>query len=262
MSAPSWVSVGPGFQDAPIRLFCFAHAGGGAQFYRPWRERLGPEVGVLAAVLPGRESRIRERPIDRFEELLPRVFAAVAPFADRPFAVFGHSLGALVGYEVARLFGDSPVGAPARLFVSGRRPPHLPGRLRPRHTMADGDLLGLLDGLGGTPSGLLTRPEVAELFLPSLRADFQLNETYRHRPQPVLACPVSALTGRADPEVDRAEMAQWAVVTSREFRMRTFAGGHFYLQGAPDPVVAAIREDLGLGAAPMAVQAAGTGGPA
>ncbi|MFE7323777.1 thioesterase II family protein [Streptomyces sp. NPDC057565] len=247
MNAGVWASTGPGFEEAPIRLLCFAHAGGGPLFYRPWRDPLLPEIGVLAAVLPGRETRVRERPCERLDELLPPLFDALRPYADRPFALFGHSLGAIVAYEMARLFSESGTGPPLRLFVSGRRAPHLPARHAPRHTLTDVDFLGLLTQLGGTPPEILRQPGMAELFLPSLRADFRMNETYDPAPErPPLFCPVTALTGDADPEVTRDDIAAWSAVTCRDFRMRTFDGDHFYLKSAPPPVVSAIRTDLGL----------------
>jgi surfactin synthase thioesterase subunit len=242
-----WASTGAGFDEAPIRLFCFAHAGGGSLFFRPWRSPLLPDVGVLAAVLPGRESRAREQPCLQLDELLPPMFEALRPYADRPFALFGHSLGAIVAYEMARLFCDSATGPPMRLFVSGRRAPQLPARHGPRHTLTDADFIDVLTRLGGTPPEVLAQPGMAELFLPSLRADFQLNETYDPEPaRPPLACPVSALTGDADPEVTPGDIAAWSAVTGRDFRMHTFSGDHFYLKSAPPPVVSAIRTDLGL----------------
>jgi surfactin synthase thioesterase subunit len=246
VSGTRWASTGAGFEDAPLRLLCFAHAGGGSLFFRSWRSTLMPQIGVLAAVLPGREARSGEAPVSRFDELLPQLFRALEPCADRPFALLGHSLGAVVAYEMARRFCDSPAGPPLRLFVSGRRAPQVPARHAPRHTLTDHDFLALLTGLNGTPPEVLQQPGMAELFLPALRADFALNETYEPRPGPALPCPVSALTGDADPEVTRDEMAQWAAVTAGDFRLRTFPGDHFYLKGAPSPVVSAIREDLGL----------------
>jgi surfactin synthase thioesterase subunit len=228
-----------------LRLFCFAHAGGGPSFFRPWQRLLPPHVEVCPVTLPGRESRRRELPYTRMARLIPELHAAVRPYAQEPFALLGHSLGAIVAYELARCFtGDG--GAPVRLFVSGRRPPGEPATHPPLHRLPDADFLAAVNTLGGTPQDVIDAPEVIQLFLPALRADFELNETYSPLAGPALTCPVSALTGDADPEVSPLAMSRWREKTSGPCSLRVFPGAHFYLKGPPPPLLTALTDDLRL----------------
>jgi surfactin synthase thioesterase subunit len=130
------------------------------------------------------------------------------------------------------------------LFVSGRRAPQLPSRLPPLHPLAEPEFVAAVAKLNGTPAEVLDQPGLRRLFLPSLRADFELNERYQPLPGPPLTCPVSAMTGDHDPEVTVAEMAAWRSTTAGGFTLRVFRGDHFYLKGAPAEVLAAIRADL------------------
>lgn len=239
-----WVGAAlDGTGDAPVRLFCFPHAGGGSALFRPWRAAFGPAVQVRPVVLPGRESRLRERPHRDMAQLIPPLFDALVPYLDRPFALFGHSVGAVIAYEVARRCASAGVPGPLCLFASARRAPHLPPRHR-YHELADGAFLAAVSALGGMPDEVLSQPELLDLFLPSLRADFQLNDTYTPAAGPALGCPVAAYAADRDPEASRPEVAAWAYATSGPFRVRTFAGGHFYLSGGPAEVLHAIRLDL------------------
>ncbi|MGV9767015.1 thioesterase II family protein [Micromonospora tulbaghiae] len=237
-----WIK-GPADPDAPMLLYCVPHAGGGGSFFRPWRAVLEPYLGVCPVVLPGRESRLSEPPYTSIEHVVPPLAAAISAHADRPYALFGHSMGAVVAYETARRLSAGP-GGPARLFVSGRRAPHLPARRPDRHTLGADEFLPAVAALGGTPDEVLRRHDLMALFLPGLRADFAVNETYRQLPGPPLRCPVSAFTGDADPEVDVVEMRSWAEVTSAGFSLRVFSGGHFYLAGPPAELAEALLADL------------------
>lgn len=238
-----WLTTGAR-DDARIRLFCFPHAGGGGSFFLPWSAALAPEIAVCPVVLPGREGRIREPAYQRMAPLLDALTDALLPYTDRDFAIFGHSMGSVVGYEFARRL-EHEHGRRARcLLVSGRRAPHLPARRAPLHALPEKDFAEDLRALNGTPPDVLADESLLRLFLPSLRADFAVNETYQPSGGPPLSCPVSALTGSADPEVTVEEMAQWRVTTVADFRLRVFYGDHFYLKSRPDDVLAAIRQDL------------------
>ncbi|WP_221891264.1 thioesterase II family protein [Microbispora sp. KK1-11] len=241
---PAWLSSDAGRQDAPARLFCFAHAGGGAGFFRPWRPLLLPEVEVCPVVLPGREWRLRERPYTRMEELVPAVVDGLLPYLDRPYALMGHSMGSAVAYEVARRLSAGPATPPAGLVVSGRRAPHLPKRRADLHGLPDEEFVAAVARLNGIPDQVLRQPDLLRLFVPGMRADFTLNETYRPLPGPPLSCPVSGLTGDADPEVTPEEMLAWREVTTGPFTLRVFAGDHFYLKGVRPDFIDALRTDL------------------
>ncbi|MBB5953766.1 surfactin synthase thioesterase subunit [Saccharothrix tamanrassetensis] len=240
MTSP-WLK--PPTTDAPVLLYCVAHAGGGAAFFRPWRDALAPDVGVCPVVLPGREARLRETPCTAVDQIVPPLAAAISAHADRPYALFGHSMGAVIAYEVARTLSTLPDG-PSHLFVSGRRAPHLPARRDPLHPLPHKEFMPAVAAMGGTPAEVLDQPDLIRMFLPGLRADFTVNETYEHRPGPALDCPVTGLTGDTDPEVDLAEMRRWNDITTGPFRLRVFRGGHFYLTGPPAEVANALRTDL------------------
>ena len=233
-----------GAPDAPERLFCFPHAGGGAGFFRPWCKALAPEIDVRPIELPGREWRLDEPPYRRLDDLLEPLCAALEPYLDRPYGLFGHSMGSLVAYEVARRFSESSRPAPSCLLVSGRRGPRLPSRHRIIFGLPDREFLDEVGRLGGMPREVLDEPDVLQMVLPTLRADYELSETYRPMPGGRLACPVAAYMGSADPEVTASELAGWRAETTGDFTTRVFLGDHFYLRGARPDVLRAVRQDV------------------
>lgn len=238
--AARWLAGNPAVStvDAELRLFCFAHAGGGAAVFRPLRPLLAPRVDVVPIVLPGRESRVHELPYRRMEQLLDPLCAAIGPYLDRPFALLGHSLGSIVAYEVARRF------PPACLIVSGRRAPRSVTARRLFSSLPDGEFLTEIGRLGGTPPEVLEQTQLIRMLMPALRADFELNEAYRALPGPGLSCPLVAYMGADDPEVTRAELLGWHEETAGEFTLRVFPGGHFYLKDGRPDVSSALRQDL------------------
>jgi medium-chain acyl-[acyl-carrier-protein] hydrolase len=233
-----------GAVDAPERLFCFNHAGGGPAFFRPWCKALAPEIDARPIQLPGRESRFDEPPYRRIDQLLDPLCEALLPYLDRPYALFGHSMGSLVAYEVARRLSDGSGRAPSRLVVSGRRGPRIPTDRRPIHGLPDAEFLAEVARLGGMPREVLNQPDLLEMVLPTLRADYELSETYRPLPGGLLACTLAAYMGTADPEVDRRGLAGWRQETTGGFVLRAFPGDHFYLKGGRPDVLRAIRQDL------------------
>jgi len=232
-----------GSSDAHRQLFCFPHAGGGPAFFRSWRDQLAPEIAVRRVLLPGREWRIEESPFRHITELLGPLCAALEPHLDQPYALFGHSMGAIVAYEVARWFSRCSQGGPRCLIVSGRRAPGLaPGRLLSE--LPDDEFVAEVGRLNGIPPQVLGESGLLELVLPALRADFELAETYQPLPGGRLDCPVVAYLGTDDPEVDSDGMLRWREVTTGEFSVRAFRGDHFYLKGGRPDVLSAVRDDL------------------
>jgi medium-chain acyl-[acyl-carrier-protein] hydrolase len=233
----------PSAAAAALRLFCFPYAGGGASVYQRWTETLPPSIEVCPVQLPGRERRIGEPAFTSVDAMVRAMVPALRPFMDLPFALFGHSMGALVAYEAARALRGA--GAePVRLFVSGRRAPVVPDPAPPLHALPDAAFADELRRLGGTPEELLANREIMEMLLPTLRADMAVCETYRHLPAAPLACPVSALGGVDDPELGTAELDPWGRETAGAFTRRLFPGGHFFVNTARAQVLRAVAADL------------------
>ncbi|MGW0790138.1 thioesterase II family protein [Streptomyces sp. NPDC002911] len=221
---------------------CFPHAGGAASYYRPLSAALSPGVDVLAVQYPGRQNRRTEPFVSTIDQLADDSVEALAPWAHRPLSLFGHSMGAVVAHEVAgRLTAaGSP---PVTLIVSGRRA-HDDGQRHEVHLRDDDGLVAEIRRLGGTDMRVLENPEMRALFLPALRADYQVVETYRHTEGPPLSCPVLALAGDSDPVASPAEMRHWAARTSGQFSLLSFSGGHFYLADHSAAVASAVRDHV------------------
>lgn len=224
--ADRWVrEFRPAGPDA-VTLCCFPHAGGSASYYLPLAAALAPDVRVLAVQYPGRQDRHGEPPVATIAELADRITTALLPHTERPFAFFGHSMGAILAFEVTRRLTDR---RPAVLFVSGRRAPSCV-RDEAVHLLPDDGLLAETRRLDGTAAQLLVDDDLVQLFLPALRADYRAIETYRCvPPDAAVGCPIVALTGVDDPKTSPAEAAAWRRHTTADFRLHRFAGGHFFL---------------------------------
>ncbi|MET8771849.1 alpha/beta fold hydrolase [Streptomyces sp. NPDC004658] len=224
------------------RLLCLPHAGGSASFYHPVSEALSPGVDVLAAQYPGRQDRLTETPAQSVQELAQGVFRALDEGDDTPLALFGHSMGALVGFELARLL-ESAGRPPVVLFLSGRRGPSVE-RIETVHEGGDARLIEEVGRLEGTDAALLQDKELLEMILPALRADYRAVATYRPAPGPRLRCPFVVLTGDADPRVTPEEARTWDQETDGPSELHVFPGGHFYLVAQQQAVVARIEATL------------------
>ena len=243
-----WLVRPPRVPDARWRLFCFPYAGGAANIYRGWGELLEGTVAggleVIAVELPGRATRFREAPCRAIAQAVAGAGEAMAPLLDRPFAFFGHSLGAILAFELARWLRREARPQPRRLFLSARRAPHLPDDEEPISGLSDEEFVGRLRELNGTPEEALQHPELMRMLLPVLRADFAMVDSYRLEPEPPLALPLAAWGGLSDPEVSREALEAWSLYTSAGFGMRMFPGDHFYLHPQRQAMVRAIAQDL------------------
>jgi surfactin synthase thioesterase subunit len=233
---------------ASMRLFCLPHAGGSAVFYRTWAKEISPAVEVHAVQYPGRSDRIADPFVTDAHQLARLVAGAMAPLLDRPVALFGHSMGAVLAYEVARLLQER--GAPpVHVFASGTRAPHD----RENEHVSDKDDDGVVAAmvkLGGTDAEALQDPELRELVLPYVRNDFKLIEEYRHRPGTRLTVPLTALVGDSDDHVSEEQARRWSEVTDGAFALRVFPGDHFYLVPNQSEVLAHVMRTLEVPAAP------------
>ncbi|HEX9734271.1 MAG TPA: alpha/beta fold hydrolase [Thermoanaerobaculia bacterium] len=243
-AANRWIAYRKPRPHARLRLFCFPYAGGGASIYRTWQAALPPEVEVCPVQPPGRENRLSEERFLRVGPFAAAICDALAPLLDLPFALFGHSLGAVVGYETALKLRDEAGKSPLCLLVSARRAPRVPPDDEPTYDLPDAEFRAKLQELEGTPEEVLVHPELMQLVEPLLRADFELNDTYEPSDRPPLACPVTAFGGLEDPDVAREQLEPWREVTRGPFRLRMFAGGHFFLQEQQQALLAAVAQEL------------------
>lgn len=248
MTSPnSWLVRRPRPHGLPAprrRLVCFAYAGGSASSFHDWPSALPSDLDVCAVQLPGRGSRFREPTIGVLGELLDRLVPALT-FPDAlPTYFFGHSLGALLSFEVARR-PDLPCrDALAGLVMSGASAPRLRGPSRGMHLLDDAALTAELENYNGTPPEVLAHRELMELVLPAIRADFALVERYQYAQAAPLQWPMAVFAGERDDFVSAAQVEGWRAETSGPFEIHSFPGDHFFLQGLRDEVLARLDEVL------------------
>jgi medium-chain acyl-[acyl-carrier-protein] hydrolase len=238
-----WVTFPAPNPAARLRLFCFPYAGGGASIFRAWGRQLPPTVEVCAVQLPGQGGRLLEPPFTRLTAMVEALAPALRPFTDRPFAFFGHSMGAMIAFELARLLRREGRAMPVRLFVSGRRAPQLPTE-PPTYDWSEAGFISELRRLNGTPQEVLEHEELMRLILPQLRADFEAVQTYRYEPEPPLDIPFSVFGGVEDCGASRQMLEPWAEHTTREFTLQMFPSDHFFLHAAEPIFLRALARKL------------------
>jgi surfactin synthase thioesterase subunit len=226
-----------------VRLVCLPYAGGSASFFHAMSAGLAPSVAAIAVQYPGRQDRRGEPLIDNIPDLAEGVLAALEAHADGPLAVFGHSMGATLAFEVARLMEERWGRSPLALFLSGRR---APSRFREEriHTLDDAGIVRHLATMEGTDPRVLGDEEILRMILPVVRNDYRAIETYRGRTEDRVSCPITVLTGDRDGRVTPDEAAGWAKHTTGDFSLTTFPGGHFYLTEQTTAVLEVLRSTL------------------
>jgi surfactin synthase thioesterase subunit len=228
---------------AKLRLFCFPYAGGGASVYRTWAAGLPHDIEVCGVQLPGRETRAREQGYRNLGEMMDALVPAILPALDRPFAFFGHSMGALVSFELTRALAAKTGMRPEHLFLSGAGAPHTPAPA-PIHHLPATEFLRELVKLNGIAADALRSPELIRYMLPILRADFTMCETYRYQIGEPLRTLLTVFGGDADPRVSRRRLEAWSDHATMYFSSRTFSGDHFFLKTAQPAVLRAIAGEL------------------
>jgi medium-chain acyl-[acyl-carrier-protein] hydrolase len=229
---------------ARLRMFCFPYAGGGASIYRGWSGLLPGDIEVCPVQLPGRESRLRDQPFDRPGPMIAAIADVLQSYQDLPFVFFGHSMGAMISFELAREMRRRGLKLPQHIFVSGRRAPQLPPRDKPIHDLPEAEFLEELRELNGTPEEVLRHAELMKLLLPILRADFAVNETYVYTEEEPFDFGISAFGGLGDVEVTREDVEAWKPHTRGKFRLRMLPGDHFFINATKDLVLEAVARDL------------------
>lgn len=239
-----WIARPPLNPQARLRLFCFPHAGAGASIFRAWSDNLPPEIEVCPIHLPGREDRLGETPFTRLLPLIQTLAPLLRPYLDIPFAFFGHSLGALLSFELAREFRRQNFPSPVHLLVSGSRAPQIPDLDLPIHRLPDPKFLESLRRFNGTRPEVLQNPELLQLFLPALRSDFAILETYFYATQERLNCPISAFGGMEDNKVSYEQLNAWREQTHSDFTVQMFPGDHFFWHNNHKPLLQAIAQEI------------------
>jgi surfactin synthase thioesterase subunit len=227
-----------------LRLFCFPYAGGSALVYRDWHRILPRSIGVYSIQLPGRGDRLAEPPFLDLLALIEPLTEAIKPYLDRPFAFFGHSMGALIAFELARKLRREYSAEPAHLFVSGRRAPQLPDSDSVTYNLGDREFIEELRRLNGTPKEMLENPELMQLMGPVLRADFQACQTYVYTDSPPLRCPITVFGGLRDNDVTREFLQPWRNHTSVSFALRLLPGDHFFIHSSEAILLRMIAQEL------------------
>jgi surfactin synthase thioesterase subunit/glycosyltransferase involved in cell wall biosynthesis len=227
-----------------IRLFCFPPAGGGALSYKSWQAQMRDVALLCPARLPGRENRLNEPPLECMHQLVAELTAEMELFLDRLFAFFGHSMGAVVGFELARELRRQGKRLPLALIASAARAPQFRLNHVPPPEPPETEFLDHLRRLEGVPPDVLANKEMLQLMLPALRADTRVYDRYAYTPAEPLPFPIFAYGGDADPNVTPAHLDAWRHQTTAAFARRQFPGGHFYIQTARDALLAALAQDL------------------
>lgn len=243
-NAGTWILARAPHPKARVRLVCFPYAGAGASAFRDWENEFPAEVHVCRIQLPGREDRLREPALTDAGELASALVRNLEPWLDLPLVFFGHSMGALLAFEVQRQLWSAYRIRPKHLFLSARRAPHLPSRKHDLHSLPEQELRQELQRLNGTDERVFRDKELMALLLPTLRADFRVCETHVYSPEEPSPVSISVFGGLADSETTQDELEGWSNHSIAEIRLRMFPGNHFFLNQMRSKVIAAVLEDL------------------
>ncbi|MBB6145120.1 medium-chain acyl-[acyl-carrier-protein] hydrolase [Silvibacterium bohemicum] len=230
--------------DARIRLFCFPAAGASANSYWSWGAALPPFLEAFGIQLPGRGERFHEEPTRDMQALVAELAQATRPLRDRPFVFLGHSLGTLIAFELARTLRRNGERLPLHFYAAAHRAPQTPETDPPAHRLPDAQFVERLRELGGSGPEILAEQELMELLMPTLRADFAMDETYSYTAEPPLACPITAWGGSEDAELSPEDLALWQHQTASSFELQIFQGNHFFVHSQLDALVGAIEARL------------------
>jgi medium-chain acyl-[acyl-carrier-protein] hydrolase len=243
MSSNKWFNVRPARNVAALRLFCFPHVGAGASAFNLWKPAWIPDnIELWTVRLPGREQRLSETPFRHMGPLVDALYEAMATQLSGPYAFYGHSLGAVVAFEMARRIQRQGGPGPIRLLISAHTAPQL-GLCRPvLYNLPDKEFVNALRRFAGTPDEALDNEDLMSIMMMALRADFEVDETYSYEEGPPLDCPISAFGGIEDRDVAQADLEAWKTLTSQKFTLQMMEGDHFFIFRSPDFLLRLTQE--------------------
>lgn len=240
----AWFHIKKPAPNAMIRLFCFPYAGGSAQIYSDWYEYLPSTIEVIAIQYPGRGSRFVDPLIGSCEAMVAAILPHISPALTKPFVFFGHSNGGLVSFELARALQRQGVKQQLHHFISAKRAVHLPKVIEPMHNLPEKEFKRRLEELGGTPPEILAQQELMSLFIPILRSDFSLSETYQYQQTDKLACDTTLLYGLQDKDIPEKDVLAWQELVSKPIEAYPFVGDHFFINSVKTQVLALLKQKL------------------
>jgi|SRR5581483_2649662 len=240
----SWFQLATSKPRTQLRLFCFPYAGGDAlTIFRKWSERLPASIEVCPVKIPGRGTRVSEPPMSNLTLIVKAIGEAMQFHLDKPFAFFGHSMGAMISFELARFLRREKGIEPCHLFVSGRQAPQIPDRDPPMYDLPEQEFLQELQKINGTPKEALENLELMKMLLPTIKADFQLCQTHSYVDEPPLSCPITVFGGIED-ETTREDLEGWRAQTCNHHSMHLLAGDHFFIRTSQKNLLALLSIQL------------------
>jgi medium-chain acyl-[acyl-carrier-protein] hydrolase len=242
----TWFQYLRRLEEPRVRLFCFPYAGGSAFVYRDWQALLPAGVEVWPVELPGRGARFKDSMFRRADDLVKCVAEVMSRHLTIPYALFGHSMGGLISFELARHLTADYHRAPAHLFLAGRRAPHLRSTREPFYGLPRDEFVRELVRLNGTPREILNDPEVLDLLIPLLRADFELVQSHESAHSVVLQCPITVYGGSSDIDLPHEALSAWREYTTGRFTLTVIEGDHFFVARQRERLLASMSEEFEL----------------
>ncbi len=240
----AWLGYYRPVPQASVRLFCFPYSGAGASIYYPWATLMPANIEVCPVELPGRGARMGEAPFTEIGPLVESIARGMLPYFNKPFAFFGHSMGALVSFELTRLLQSQYHIGPTHIFVSGHHAPQLHSKAPVISDLPEAEFVEKIRELDGTQEDVLQNSELRAIILPILRADFSVCEKYAFRPGDKFLCPIDAFGGLEDKFVTREDLDAWRVHTAGKFCVRMLPGNHFFLHASRQNLIRVIAQEL------------------
>jgi medium-chain acyl-[acyl-carrier-protein] hydrolase len=239
-----WFQFSATDEQVELKMFCFPYAGGTAKVFKKWEDFLPPAVQVISVELPGRGARLKEPPFVNIPTLIDELGDMIWPLLDKPFVFFGHSMGAIIAFELSRFLRRKHGREPQTLFIAGRCAPQITRSAPATYNLPKDEFIEELVKLDGTPKEVIEHAELMELMIPLLRADFQLVQTYEYRADTPLRCPIVVYGGLQDYETPRDLLSPWKGLTSSRFALHMLPGDHFFIRSSQSQLLRLLGREL------------------